>query len=186
MSEKEIPLKDNKPPEKGKSGWTSFLLILIGLAAFFISPLPRYMISLIPEPLIRSVFSPIVQDITLDETPGHFAEPRKYEHTEPLPVLGRDTGLCFIFETLNARSIEKAKRGKPVAEIIAVNMENKEYTLDNVTLTKGKNDDKKFILCQKFSRNDSLIPDKITAVYIRPLSPFTPSKIVWATMKDFR
>ena len=178
--------EDDTPPEKKKSGWTSFLLILIGLAAFFISPLPGYMISLIPESFIRSVFSPVVQDITLDKTPGHFKEPRKYKHTEALPVLGRDTGLCFIFETLDTRSIEKAKRGKPVAEIIAVSMENKEYTLDNVTLTEGRSDDKKFVLCQKFSRNDSLIPDKITAIYIRPLTPFTPLRVVWATIKDFR
>lgn len=196
MTDKEhiIPLKDIEvplPPEKRKiNDLTLFFLILLGLAAFFMSPIPSYFRSLIPESFMKSVFSDAYQDVMLDENPERLKEPKKYAGTEPLPVLGHGTGVCFSFAStiatenksaIDKKRLEGAKHGETIAEIIAISTDKREYVLDNVTLNETKN---KSVICQKFSVRSSLFPDGIKAVYIRPLRSFTPSTIIWATAKD--
>ncbi|PCK00571.1 MAG: hypothetical protein COA45_01995 [Zetaproteobacteria bacterium] len=184
----EIPLKDIEPPqknEKKKGGLTSFLLILIGLGVFFMSPIPSYLKSLIPESLVKSMFSSAYQDIVLEESSRRIETPIKYAKDNPLPVLGRDTGICFSF-TLDTDRIDKQRKedaihGQKIAEVIAISTEGTEYILNNVTLNETND---KIVICQTFGKRESLIPDYIKAIYIRPLQPFTPSKIIWVTIKD--
>lgn len=196
MTDKEhiIPLKDVEAPSpEGKrkmSDLTLFILIFLGLGIFFISPIPHYLKSLIPETFMKSVFSDAYQDVILDENPARLKEPKKYEQAVPLPVLGRGTGVCFSFTstiaTENKSAIDKkrlgsAKYGEIIAEIIAVSMDKTEYILDHVTLNETEN---KSVICQTFSHQDSLYPNQVKAIYVRPLRPFTPSTITWATAKD--
>ena len=181
---RKIPLKDitPQPQTKNNRGWPSFFLILFALGAITISPLPSYLASLIPKSIINSVMAPIAQKIILDENPAEFSAPRKYEHTSPLPVLGRESGLCFTFSNLDEYRLKRAKHGRIIAEIIAVGDDNKEYTLDEVNLTNAQEK----IICQSFSRSDSLIPKTVNEIYIRPLSPFSPITVTWASMREFR
>lgn len=169
---------------------TLFILILLGLGAFFMSPIPSYFRSLIPERFMKSIFSDAYQSVILDENSKRLKEPKKYAKTEPLPVLGHGTGICFSFAStiaeenksaIDKKRLEDAKHGKIIADIIAISTDKTEYVLNNVTLNETKN---KSIVCQKFSVRNSLFPDGIEAVYIRPLRPFTPSAIIWATAKD--
>ncbi len=196
MTEKQhiIPLKDiETPPPAGRrklNDLTLFILILLGLGAFFMSPIPSYFRSLIPESFMKSVFFDAYQSVILDENPKQLKAPKKYVQTAPLPVLGHGTGICFSFTStiaeenkniIDKKRLEGAKHGEIIAEIIAISADKTEYVLNNVTLneTKGKS-----VICQKFSVRSSLFPDGIKAVYIRPLRPFTPSTIIWATAKD--
>ncbi|PCI99998.1 MAG: hypothetical protein COB14_05465 [Alphaproteobacteria bacterium] len=196
MADKEhiIPLKDiEAPPPEGKKKMNDlplFILILLGLGIFFMSPIPHYLKSLIPETFMKSVFSDAYQDVVLDENPERLKEPKKYEQATPLPVLGRGTGVCFSFNStiaaenksaIDKKRLESAKYGEIIAEIIAVSMDKTEYILDNVTLNETEN---KSVICQTFSRQDSLYPNQVKAIYVRPLRPFTPSTITWATAKD--
>ena len=189
-----IPLKDiEAPAPAGKrkiNDLTLFILILLGLGAFFMSPIPSYLTSHIPESFVKSVFSDAYQDVILDENPARLKEPKKYAQPSPLPVLGRGTGICFSFAStiaaenksaINIKRLEGSKHGEVIAEIIAVSIDKTEYVLDNVTLNETNN---KSVICQTFSTRDSLFPDEIEAIYVRPLKPFTPSKIIWATAKD--
>ena len=189
-----IPLKDIEAPvpagKRKVNDLTLFILILLGLGAFFMSPIPSYFRSLIPESFVKSIFSDAYQDVTLDDNPERLKEPKKYAKTEPLPVLGRGTGICFSFAStiaeenksaIDKKRLEGAKHGEIIAEIIAISTDKTEYVLDNVTLNETQD---KSILCQKFSARSSLFPEGIKAVYIRPLRPFTPSTIIWATAKD--
>ena len=188
MSEetRKIPLKDvqetqNQPPKKRiGSGWLSFSVILFILAAIIISPIPSYLTSLIPQSVIDLAMSDIAQRIIIDESPAIFTEARKYDPPAPLAVLGRESGLCFTFNTLSKDMKNQAKQGRIIAEIIVISGDKKEYALDEVTLSQDK------IICQTFSRKNSLVPETIEAIYIRPLSQLSPTVITWASIKDFR
>ncbi len=183
--------EENQPPQKQRGGIVSFFVILICLGLFFISPLPKILFALIPNSVITYIISPVFKNVTLDKSKEQLSSPKKYQIQENMPVLGRDSGVCFTFEHIDETRKKEARRGHVIAEIIAVSPEKKEYTLDEVTLDKIKKREKNnaqnsniYIICQKFSRNISIIPDEIKAIYIRPLKPFTPLEIIWATKKD--
>ncbi len=184
MSKEKIYLSNKTPEkEKKKGGWSSFFLVLLALGAFFISPAPDYLVSLIPNSLVKSVISPMYQEITLSNKPEQLSQPRKYDSAEELNVLGQNSGLCLMFkpDAIDDKTSKLAFHGKEIAEVIALSTENKEYRLDNVTLDKGNN---ATIICQKFGLRHSITPDQIKALYIRPFSPLSPDKVKWVTMKD--
>ena len=196
MTEKqhEIPFKDVTPStmkRRSKINELSiFLLILVGLGIFFTSPIPPYLMSLVPDTYTKSIFSSVYKEVTLDDQPQQISKPIKYAQSEPLPVLGRGTGICFAFdssiskENENAIDVERlqaASRGIAIAEIIALATDKTEYKLDNITLSDRE---EQSVICQMFSLRDSLFPRAVKAIYIRPIKPFTPSKVTWATAKD--
>ncbi len=184
MSDDGIYLGAPTPPkkQKRKSGFISFFIILFALGAFSISPAPDYLVSLIPDNLVRKIISPIYQEVTLSETREHLYQPQKYTNTKNFNILGHNSGICFLFNKENSvdKLSKRARFGRKIAEVIAVSEANKEYIMDEVTFEDGKNFT---IICQKFSRKHSLLPDQIKALYVRPLSPFSPDKIKWVTMK---
>ncbi len=174
----------NEENTKKSSGRTSLFLILFVTIIFFITPVPKILFSLIPDSVIARALSPIYQDIELSSAPTTITKPQKLTHEKLLPVLGHNTGICFTFSGDLDKELKHAARGKVIAEIIALTPDKKEYILDETTL--NKTDNGSSIICQKFSRNHSLVPDQIKAVYVRPLKPFTPDKITWATVKKMR
>lgn len=186
MTKRKIPLTDPQNPDPAKKGrgWKVYLFFFLALCLLFLSPLPAYFVSLIPKSIIKSAIHPLYQNITLDETPGTLTAPKQYQATKPLPVLGRNTGICFTF------SATDAKTQKPIAKIIAIDTDKTEYTLSDVSLSKRENpkDKDKNIttICQKFGTQDSLLPEAIQSVQIIPKKPLTPTKILWATRKDLR
>lgn len=196
MTEKQhkIPLKDVAPPTPKKNerikGITSFLLILIGVAIFFMSPIPSYLLSFIPNSFTKMLFSGVYEEVVIDDLSFAITKPQRITNSHPFPVLGRDTGLCFSFTTqsldnnegnIHRKILEGTKRGKIIAEIIAVSKGKEEYPLDKVT---SYTIDDKVIICQKFSKKFSIIPDEIKDIYIRPIETFIPNKVVWRTMKN--
>ncbi len=190
---RKIPLKDINPPvPKNKNrinGISGFILILIGLIVFFISPIPSYLLSLLPKSYVKVIFSGVYNEIIIDSLDAPITDPQKIITNEEFPLLGRNTGLCFSFpitldhdeKPIDAKVLEKTQYGEPIAEIIAISKDKTEYQLNNVTSDRIDN---KIIVCQKFSRRSSIIPKDIENVYIRPITPFTPDKVVWRTMKD--
>ncbi|GEM_PF-6956136 len=190
MSDKEIHLASTSTTvgnKVKKRGWRNFLIIAVMLIAFFISPLPRFFVSKIPDSIIKSVIAPIYKEVVLSETAQRLSEPKKYEYTKPLPILGRDTGVCFTFDqgSISDKEVRQAKQNKKIAEIIVLSMQNKKYILDNISVDKAKNAKNTYLICQKFGLRDSILPEQVRAVYIRPITPLSPSKITWATMAEF-
>ncbi len=187
MSERKIHLRDLEEetlPQKKRWGFAWFFAVIICLGIFFVSPLPPLLFSLIPNSVVKFAVSSAFQNITLDESPSTLNSPKKYQASENLPILGRNSGICFIFDHIDENRKDNARRGIKIAEIIAIGKDKKEYMLDNVTMDEINNEQTS-VICQKFSRaNTSIMPDFITEIYIRPLKPFTPIKIIWATKKD--
>ncbi|MGH1378807.1 MAG: hypothetical protein ACRBB3_08290 [Alphaproteobacteria bacterium] len=193
--QRKIPLKDLQAPvSEPKSnmrinGISSFILILLGLVILFISPAPAYLLSLLPNSYVETIFSGVYKELIIDNLELPITDPQKIITTKEFPLLGRDTGLCFSFSTpldnsekkIDAKILEKTKYGEPIAEIIAISKDKTEYQLNKVTSDRIDN---KIIVCHKFSKRSSIIPNNIENVYIRPLTPLTPDKVVWRTVKD--
>ena len=179
----------------GKRG-VVFLTILALIITFF-SPILPFLISQIPERYMKAMLKDVYNEHVFINTTTLIDAPRKFENAAPLPVLGHNSGLCLSFAStegkegksiLSAQRIEEAKRGKPIAEIIAVSTQNNtEYKLQSMSVNIGTNKDQEpfTIICQKFGRKYSTVPEAIQAIYIRPLQPFTPFKIIWASAKNF-
>lgn len=197
MSKQKIHLDDLEEEDQSqqpqKFGLPSFLVILILMGIFFVSPIPNMLASLIPHSIVKSVISPVFQNITLDEAPLPLTTPKKYQNTEELTVLGRDSGVCFTFNTMDKEQKNRITRGKLIAEIIAVTPDKTEYMLDKITLDEVSEYSKSkkqnittYVVCQKFSTSSIILPDTITTIYTRPIKPFTPLKIMWATKADIK
>ena len=194
--EKAPKLKDIKESRPKKIGPISaFLLIIIALGAFFLSPAPTLISSYIPDSFYRHLYNDLYRYYTLDESGTLIDEPKKFAHTSNLPILGRNTGLCFEFSAtprkpnnavITEKQLEDAKRGISIAEVIAVSPDKKEYTMDDITITHRESGYNKSIICQKFHLRDSILPEEIEAIYVRPLKKFKPEKVLWATAKDVK
>lgn len=179
----------------GKRGIV-FMTILALIITFF-SPLLPFFISKIPERYIKSMLKDVYNEKIFIDTTTLIDTPRKFESAAPLPVLGQNSGICLSFASteekedksiLSAQHIDRARRGKPIAEIIAVSTENNtEYKLEHMSVNIGtnKNNEPFTVICQKFGRKYSTAPETIRAIYMRPLEPFTPFKIIWASAKNF-
>lgn len=179
-------------PEKKGQGKMVFLLILGGLILFFFSPLPTLIIQYLPESKIEGLFSGLFENITLDDSGAPIDTPRKYEADRMLPVLGRDTGLCFFFDETAVKDrmrekLNRATRDKPIAEVIAMSPMREEYPLSYVDLHTGIDGTiSALILCHKFEPTQTLMPKAIRAVYARPISTITPYKVTWTTTKTIQ
>lgn len=186
----------NKQPQKEPVNYAllGFLACIIGSLIFLFSPLPQKIVGMIPEKYIKPVLKPVYQDIVLSATLATLEEPLKFKPDHLLPVYGHNSGICFSFATtskgenpsaLSIQRIKNAKEGRLLAEIIATTKEKKEYTLNIVSVTE-KEERSETIICQKFPKIYSTLPQEINAVYIRPLFPFTPFKITWASAEQFK
>lgn len=194
-------IKTKSTTKKGLGLWKTMLMIIVALLLFFFTPLFGFLISFIPNTLVRDLISPYYQDVILDESRKQLSEPLKYDTGAPYDVLGRDSGVCFKFYSTrkneNKSQIDKyrlnrAAKGKPIAEIIITDLQKKQYTLKETSLLEDteyneeKNTQEHFsIICQRIGRTHPILPSTITAIYIRPLAPFTPNKVIWATRKEF-
>ncbi len=197
--EKEIPPKDKKK-KKGLSFKGKAILLFLGIFLLFMTPLPGFLISLTPPNFVRDIMSDFYQDITLDQSGKLLDKPLKYDENAPYPVLGRESGVCFKFHStkenenknnIDAYRIKNALRGKPITEIILVDIEKKQYTPAEVTVSEGAETSKNntirefTAICQKIGRSETYTPKDIKAIYIRPLEGFRPSEVVWVTQKDW-
>ena len=119
------PKKQKKPKKPIKIGFFTILLMLvIVILAIMFTPLAQFIFSLIPETTYRHILKNTVQQITLAEPTEQITKPKKYSHTQTLPVLGTQSGLCFEF---NADALTKKQRTdienrKALAEVIAQNI----------------------------------------------------------------
>ncbi|MGH1376157.1 MAG: hypothetical protein ACRBCK_07400 [Alphaproteobacteria bacterium] len=189
----------SKKQKKAKfviSGYTVFIALLVFFALFIFSPIPQFIITRIPNEIVETLFQNTIQNIILDDKEETLDQPKKYTHTKPLRMLGRNTGLCFRFsstpqnenkKSIDAKRLKRAQmNGEAIAEIIIIGNDQNEYKLTDVTVDISQNKQKQTFsyLCQKFGNEYSSYPDEITAIYIRPLRPFTPSQVIWTTAID--
>jgi len=185
--------------KKGISGKTVFTLTIIFVLLFFLSPLPEIMVGLIPQSAVRKVLSPLYQEIILEDKTHALKEPRKYEGKTPLSILSHNTGICFSFYStpqkadsniISAKILKDARRGRGIAEVIAVDKNKREHQLKKVDITERNadedNEEPTSIICHTFGNYISTLPEAITAIYVRPYDPITPHKVTWFTIKDIR
>ncbi|MGH1457172.1 MAG: hypothetical protein ACRBDI_10355 [Alphaproteobacteria bacterium] len=190
----------SKQPKKGISLWQGFWLIAFVAFLFFVTPLFSFLVSLIPPTIVKDIMSPYYQDVILDERASRLSEPLKYDKNAPYDVLGRDSGVCFKFhstrkhptpDNIDQYRLDKAFHGKKIAEIIIVDENKKQYELKETSLTEGIEypdgapERRYSIICQRIGKTHIYIPDKVTGIFIRPLEPFTPAAIIWATRKEW-
>ena len=164
---------------------TQIILMAIILAIFFLTPLPRYFVSLVPSGIKDFMFYSVYRNITLSDKTTHYDVPFTLENKGPLPILGRNTGLCFTFEShaIDGEILDQARRNTAIADIIAIDRKSAQYKLEAVTVS---SENKDTVICQKFSLDYSVLPEDIKALQIRPEKSFTASKIVWSTAIDVR
>ncbi len=186
-----------KQKRKDSGSKISIILILL-ILGYFLTPLPRYALSLIPESWIQDWLSSHYQTIVLHEGVDTIDAPRKFHSSTPLPVFGLESGICFYFHSttqnenralLKSEHMDIARRTGVIAEIIAIDLNKKEYNLDVGEFLEFEYEtDKPYsIICQKFNRQYSLPPEQIDAIYVRPFLPFfTPYKVTWETIKSVR
>lgn len=188
--------KAQKPKVKRvrKLGVFSFLFLFILIIAL-ITLMPTYSIilTLLPEQYKHVLLKNIHQTIVLDKSGKELSEPFKYDPDEPLPVLGINTGLCFSFSSgensaPNKQALKKATQNQEIAEIIIIGNNKYEYSLKTTTIEETTDSSDKNVsnICQTFGRDYPVIPKTINVIYIRPLEPFTPIKVMWATTRDIR
>ncbi len=184
-----------------KSGVKSnIVLITIGIVlfAFFFTSLPAYLASFIPESWLKNILSEHIQVVTLHEGDILLSEPLKLDSDEPLNILGRKSGICLYFKPtvedptmeniLPPKTITKAQQARPIAEIIGVTAQKQEFQLEYSEYMEQNESDASpfYVICQRFSKSHSLIPETFEAIYVRPFKPFTmPYKVTWETVKDF-
>jgi len=185
MSEEQ---KDVKKVKRSK-GFLRFGFILLTMLFLFISPIPSMLFNMIPEHWLRDAFKDIYQDVVLDDAPALMSDPLKYTSEKTLAVLGINTGVCFTIAATRdvpdeskilTSLLNDARRGETIANIIAIGDNEKEYKLRKTSLDES---DGNSVICQKFGNDYSLPPETVTEIYIQPLSPMAPSKIMWGTAK---
>ncbi len=197
---KPIPLyKDKDEEQKGfKINFPKFIgaIVLIILVASF-TPLYSILMRAIPDSLQAAVLKPLYRSVPIGSQPQEYYEPMKIPlpKSGTLPVLGFDTRVCFSFYStiespdpnyIKAEQLESAKKGKKIAEILAVGAQDKyEYRMEDTSYSETIDKDNKVmsIVCQKFGRAYGSTPKNIKALYIRPLEPFKAHKTVWKSIK---
>ncbi len=198
MSDKAPNIEQEPPPKKRwfrLTGWRVLFLTIFGAILFFLTPFMSWVTYIIPETALKSMMASVYQDILLDDSGTELREPRKLQTARSLPVLGGNTGVCFTFNSTisneNAALIDEnrlvnARRGTMIAEIIAMTADKEEFTLKNTDFYEQiKKDEGHSMICQKFGSAYSRLPKEISSIYLRPLYPFTPSRITWVSTKDF-
>lgn len=199
----DAPLKEKEEIKQTakKSGILKvFILVLLCVFIIMFTPLIGVMISFIPAPWVKGLIDPYYRQITLENNESKLHEPLKYDQNAPYPVLSRNSSVCFQFystrqqENLNyidAERIKNATKGQEIAEIIVTDADKKQYPLKDVSLyqdteTKGEHKGKEYsVICQRIGRESTIPPKEVTAIYIRPLSPFRPARTYWLTQIDW-
>ena len=189
-----------KRQKKELSFFKVFILVLLGGFLFFLTPLPGFLVSLIPQNYISGILAPYYQETELNNEEILLDEPLKYEKDAPYAVLGRNSGVCFKFystrkkenlQYIDAKRLENAFHGKKIAEIIVIDKDKNQYTLDETSLTNTEEHAAQqglkriSFVCQKIGRGSIYLPKEISAIYIRPIKPFRPVRITWVTHKDW-
>ncbi len=173
-------------------GGIALLLLLATLTPFY-----SILMRITPASWQKAVLKPLYIDVTLGSQPQTYSEPLKMPIPESgtLPVLGFDTGICFFFYStlhspdpayIGAGQMEGAKRGKPLAEIIAIGAKDKyEYKMEATSYSENIDKENNIIsvICQKFGRAYGTTPESISALYIRPLENFKAAKTSWKSIK---
>ncbi|MGH1402974.1 MAG: hypothetical protein ACRBDL_01900 [Alphaproteobacteria bacterium] len=174
------------------------ILLVILMLGYFLTPIPQYVFSFIPDHWATDFLADRYQAIILSEETKAIDTPQKLTLPSSLLVLGEQSGICFYFHSttqsenravLNTEQMDIARRTGIIAEIIAVDSAKKEFRLGEGSFKEFEyEEDKPYsVICQKFSREYSLLPDQVSAIYIRPLPPhFTPYRISWETIKTIR
>lgn len=190
-----IPFKEIKADDNsGFNILLLFILMIISAILLLLSPVPAMVIKLFPKSWIIEAFDDVHQQIVLREAPTTFENAVKLKTETILPVLGTQTGLCFIFnpsafnqddKEINPVKLRNAIVEKPFVEIIVRDELKKEYELKEVLVNKGQDEEKRnFIsICYEFGIYYSLIPEQVTDIYLKPNEKFTPQKIIWRTTK---
>ncbi len=186
--------------KKGMSLWAYFFIIAFAAFLFFVTPITGVIISFIPQSVVKQAMAPYHQDIILEDEEKPLSEPVKFNEGAPYDVLGRESAVCFKIhstrkhpspEKIDSARLEKAFHGNPIAEIILVDNNKKQYSLKETSLVEdSKYNDKGqkihySIICQRIGRTYAYLPKTITGIFIRPLQPFTPASVIWATRKDW-
>ncbi len=188
--------KAQKPKVKRvrKLGVLSILfLVLLTILTVTLTPIYSIALYFIPEQYKQLMLKGIHQTIILDESGTKKSEPFKYVPTEPLQVLGYKSGVCFSFFTgdtspINKKALKKAALEQPIADIIVVGNNRYEYSMKTTTVEDVTNSNGRDIsnICQVFGKDYPVVPKIVDKIYIRPLEPFTPIKVMWATTRDIR
>lgn len=177
-------------------GVISYILIFfIILIVCTLTPVYAILLSYVPERYRESIYADFYRSIVLSEDEKQLSEPFKYEKHEFFPVLGIDTGVCFSFNStieepdnsrISAERLDNAARGKKIANIIAVGKDKYEYKLEITSMNEIVNEDGSRVstVCQKFGTSYPSVPKTMDVIYIRPLKPFKPYKIIWASAKE--
>ncbi len=198
------PKQEKTPaPKKGKSKgktkkpkvkrvrqigvFTIIFLIMLIVTLLTFTPLYSVIFSFVPESYQQIITKKLHQSIILDTSNKELSEPFKYEPVESLPMLGDRSGICFYFRSSDAENklILNAEKGEEIAEIIVVDDHKSEYKLKSTIMSKILDDNyNATVVCQTFGRDYPSTPDIIKRIYIRPIKPFTPYKVMWVTKKN--
>lgn len=200
--EKPIPFFDNQPSKKQKTGYQFGLLSFLSTLAICMiiltfTPAYSIIISILPPPVHSLIFSNLYQNVILQEETTKIDKPIKITPNTPLNVLGFGTGVCFSFyssrthedtEYIDSERLKRSLRGQAIAEIIVIGtQDNYEYHLGEMSLseTLDKDDKELSTVCQKFGKGYGSTPKTISAIYIKPLKPFTAHQVIWSSTKHF-
>jgi len=207
MTDKPEPKKPPPASKKGKQkkpkvkrvrkvGVLSILfLFFLAVIILTITPLYSITLSYLPQSYQHLLVGGFYQSVTLSEDQKILSEPLKYTPEEPLPVFGNNSGVCFSFgsttenenkEFIDIKRLKNAEDGQKIAEIIVIGNNKYEYSLSTTTMNEkfGVNTNSIATVCQTFGRDYPVVPLRINAVYVRPLKPFTPQRVFWATTHD--
>tara|TARA_R110001592_G_scaffold20926_21_gene84839 strand:+ start:3276 stop:3914 length:639 start_codon:yes stop_codon:yes gene_type:complete len=207
MTDDAVKKTQPKPSQKDKKGkkpkikrvrqlgvFSYIFLFLITMFLLILTPLYGFVLSLVPEYFKELIIEDYYKSATLSADGKTLSAPLKYQPDVSLPVLGNETGVCFMFHStmanadnnsIDAKRLDKAKRGKRIAEIIVIGEDTYEYNLSITTLNETADKDGNAIssICQKFGNSYPTFPEEIDTVYIRPLQPFTPIKVTWESVR---
>lgn len=197
MQEQE-PTPQNKKRRKGNI-FKTLIWVFIGVFLFLFTPLTGFLVSLIPSDIVRDSIAPYYQDITIIDQDKLFDDPLRLDENAPYPVLGRESGICFKFYSTRQNEnthyipteiLEQAEKSIPIAEIIIMDKDKKQYQLKEVSTSEGNERSetgqrREFsVICQKIGKGTIYRPEEATAIYIRPLTKFRSAQTVWITQKD--
>lgn len=213
MSEEEEPEKTPKeddvrvvpsfdqpaPPKQRKWRFPFKTFIAFLILAFIVlcvtTSLPRYLVLLIPKHISEKMFAGIHQNITLEGATLTFNKFAIYKREELYPVYSYRSGVCFYFSTsidnedakiIRAKDLIAARRGTPIATIDAIGYGDRVYKFDITTLNETTDDkgNPTSAVCQRLSKEQSLIPKAIKEFRIMPLIEFSQSRIGYVTTRE--
>lgn len=190
-----VPLKESGNVEKnGFRLVLLFVLLILGLILFILSPLPYLVIGYIPQNWVEKAVDDVYKQVPIIDKQTTFEQPVKLPIQTPLPVYGINTGLCFTFlperfqseeQSFTPRQLQKRIKGAPFVEIIIRNEDKQEFSPKDVIVSETINKQKEKIIsiCFEFGTEYSIIPENVPEIFIRPKEKFTAERVFWHTTK---